>query len=256
MYVDAELGDNAAPDLPGSLKSCATWFSCVTPECLKTSVEDSVSDFCNSIEAKKIASAEEFVTLLRQLVSSVGERLSFSWEPGRKRSHSFYIQELLGPADGRSSRILGILNRVNEFIVMNAPDSTLELRKYVVTEIPKFLLEYQALRFPEIIDPSCVSLPLKRDLSLFPEVIYETGLFIPVSACLRLIAVSLSDSSAKQVLVGNPESIKSIVSHMVDDPLNPYQRESAVFLVKVLTSDFPPAQEALAKCMTPVGPLV
>lgn len=121
-----------------------------------------------------------------------------------------------------------------------------------MSKIPRLLRDYQALRFPEILSPSSVSLPLKRDLSSFPEIIYETGLFVPVSACLRLVAVSLSDNETKQELV-DADNVKVIVSHMVDDPLNPYQRESAVFVIKVLTSDFAAGQQAVGECIFPPG---
>jgi hypothetical protein len=71
-----------------------------------------------------------------------------------------------------------------------------------------------------------------------------------VSACLRLIAVSLTDIEAKQTLI-DTGNVKTIVSHMVDDPLNPFQREAAVFVVNVFTRDFPPGQLAVSSVMNP-----
>jgi hypothetical protein len=113
-------------------------------------------------------------------------------------------------------------------------------------------LGYQALRFPEILRPESHALPVKRDLSTVPDILIRSGLFVPVSACLRLIAVSLQDNKSKKSLLDN-NNLKAIVSHMVDDPLNAFQREAAIFVIKVLTTNYPPAVEALAQLKVPLS---
>jgi hypothetical protein len=151
----------------------------------------------------------------------------------------------LGYPDDRSASMMKILNSLNEFIVKHSPSSTKDLRLFVARYLPQFLLGYQSLRFPHIADSGSTTMPTKEDLSMFPEIINDTGLFVPVSTCLRLIAVSLLDAESKAELI-DAGNVKAIVSHMVDDPLNPFQRESAIFVVKVLTTDFERGKRAIS----------
>lgn len=154
----------------------------------------------------------------------------------------------LGDPDDRSASMMKILNSLNELIVTHSPSSTKDLRLFIVRYLPQFLLGYQSLRFPHIVDSGGTTMPTKEDLSKFPEIINDTGLFVPVSTCLRLIAVSLLDAESKAELL-DAGNTKAIVSHMVDDPLNPFQRESAIFVVKVLTTDFERGQRAISDFM-------
>lgn len=156
---------------------------------------------------------------------------------------SDYIQgcsvEEFGAIHERTRYIGGTLNEINDFIVNSDPKETLPLRKKVVELIPLLLMNYQLLRVLS-------SGASKESLSKWPEIVEITGLKIPVSTCLRLIAVCLLDSEVKQCLVDVPLGVKAIVSHMADDPLNPFQREGAIFAIKVLTTDFSPGQDALS----------
>ena len=157
--------------------------------------------------------------------------------------------EDLGDVPDRSHNAANIVNDINNYLVNSSPGESESLRLLVVKEIPRFLLAYQALRFPQILGETSNQLPLKDDLSKFPDIIASTGLFLPVSACLRLVAVSLVDDMAKQTLIDSG-GLKTIISHAVDDPLNPLQRESAVFVIKVLTLNFPAGQRAVAQFMS------
>jgi hypothetical protein len=190
---------------------------------------------------------EDFV----RIMASVGSALGFVEQPWIS---SYGIHEevsFLGSEKERSMELTRRLNEINNFVVSNTIEDTREIRLAIVEMIPVFLMQYQALRFPVILtNDRANQLPTKADLSRFPEVIYETGLFVPVSACLRLIAVSLIDHESKVRLLESG-NLKTIVSHMVDDPLNPFQRESAVFVVNVLTRDFEEGQRAVASVMTP-----
>lgn len=159
------------------------------------------------------------------------------------------ILDDLGDMSDRSLHAAHIINDINNYLVSSPPSESEALRLFIVRTIPQLLLGYQALRFPQILEETSKDLPLKEHLSRFPEIIATTGLFLPVSACLRLIAVSLVDDIAKQSLVDSG-GLKTIISHAVDDPLNPLQRESAVFVIKVLTLNFPPGQEAVAQFMS------
>ncbi len=154
-----------------------------------------------------------------------------------------------GSVDDRTQSMADLLNDANNYIISNDPRVTKELRLFVVKHIPSFLMAYQALRFPAMHNNSIV-LPVKSSLSKFPEVVQTSGFFVPVSTCLRLVAVALVDEDARKALLDTEGGVKTIVSHMVDDPLNPYQRESAVFAVKVFTENFPQGQEAISKVMT------
>ena len=187
---------------------------------------------------------------LAGLLKCIGDSLGMELDVCTTAAMSDGSIEDLGPVEDRASYIHKQLNAVNEYVSSTEPTSTRDLRLFVVEFIPRFLLAYQALRFPVISDSSSSGLPTKSDLSTFPEVIYDTGLFVPVSACLRLIAVSLTDTESKQKLI-DAGNVKTIVSHMVDDPLNPFQREAAVFVVNVFTRDFPPGQLAVSSVMTP-----
>lgn len=165
------------------------------------------------------------------------------------RIDCFSEMEYVGDISERSAKAADILNNINNFLVSHPPYDTERIRIFVVRTVPKLLLAYQALRFPQILGEDTRDLPLKEHLSKFPEIIANTGLFLPVSACLRLVAVSLVDDKAKQTLI-DEGGLKAIISHTVDDPLNPLQRESAVFVIKILTLNFPPGQEAVAKFMS------
>jgi|LauGreDrversion4_2_1035121.scaffolds.fasta_scaffold94103_2 hypothetical protein len=168
---------------------------------------------------------------------------------GEWLSQSSLQLEDLGDVDDRSAHIADIINVSNDYLVSHPTAETGKLRHFIVEQVPRLLVGYQALRFPQILGESSSELPLKEHLSRFPEKIHQTGLFLPVSAFLRLIAVSLTDDSAKQLLIDSG-GLKAIISHTVDDPLNPLQRESAVFVMKVLTLNYPPAQAAVAKFMS------
>ena len=157
--------------------------------------------------------------------------------------------EDLGDIPDRSHNAANIVNDINNYLVNSSPVESESLRLLVVKEMPRFLLAYQALRFPQILGERSNQLPLKDDLSKFPDIIASTGLFLPVSAFLRLVAVSLVDDMAKQALIDSG-GLKTIISHAVDDPLNPLQRESAVFVIKVLTLNFPAGQRAVAEFMS------
>lgn len=156
--------------------------------------------------------------------------------------------DFLGPPDDRAFRMVSILNTANAYISSLSPENSLNIRLFVVRYFPRFLMRYQALRFPQILDNVSSSLPTKSDLSRFPEVVNETGLFLPVSAILRLIAVSLIDEESKEELI-RAGNVKAIVSHMVDDPLNPFQRECAIFVIKVFTTGFERGQAAIGEFM-------
>jgi len=155
----------------------------------------------------------------------------------------------LGDMSDRSLHAAHIINDINNYLVTSPPSESESLRLFIIRTMPQLLMGYQALRFPQILGETRKDLPLKEHLSRFPEIIATTGLFLPVSACLRLIAVSLVDDIAKQTLVDSG-GLKTIISHAVHDPLNPLQRESAVFVIKVLTLNFPPGQKAVAQFMS------
>ena len=190
------------------------------------------------------------LTHFASVVSAVAQELSIVERLEGVPHKRVDTWSILGERDEREGQLRLALNELNEYIVKCKPESTKTLRFMIVDLLPKLLMVYQSLRFPQIFKTSSVQLPTKVNLEPFPGVIHDTGLFLPVSTCLRLLAVSLSDVEAKNHLIdcGN---LKSIVSHMVDDPLNPLQRESAVFVVKVLTTDFPRGQEEISKLMSP-----
>ena len=188
---------------------------------------------------------------LVRLMASVGSALGFTEQPWRELVDVSDDVSFLGAEEDRSVELARRLDLINQFVVSSSLEDTRETRLAIAEMLPKFLTQYQALRFPVILmNDSQNQMPTKADLSKFPEIIYDTGLFVPVSACLRLIAVSLVDHEAKIRLLESG-NVKAIVSHMVDDPLNPFQRESAVFVVNVLTRDFEEGQRAVASLMTP-----
>jgi hypothetical protein len=158
------------------------------------------------------------------------------------------VQELIENGEAISA-IRERINRYIEVVIGSDHQDTLPFRLFVAEYIPKFLLAYQALRFEVGNRQGSSELPSKSSLSEFPLIVAETGLYVPVSSFLRLLAVCLCDTACKTRLVdcGN---VKSLMSHMVDDPLNPLQRECAVFAMNVLTRDFPPAQAAVTEIMS------
>ena len=194
--------------------------------------------------------AQNIKDQLAGLLKCISESLGIEFDFGMTECQLRQKIGDIGPVDDRASYIHNQLNAVNEYISSTDPTATRDLRLFVLQFIPRFLVAYPALRFPVISDSSSTALPTKSDLSTFPAIIYDTGLFVPVSACLRLIAVSLTDIEAKQTLI-DTGNVKTIVSHMVDDPLNPFQREAAVFVVNVFTRDFPPGQLAVSSVMNP-----
>lgn len=198
-----------------------------------------------------MSKSRDFEELLSQLIRTVSTELGFFDDAQQAGSGAGVpVDDLLGEVDDRVARMVSIFNSVNEFIVSSDPLETAALREYVVDHLPRFLVGYQSIRFPQIKETGTSQFPTKADLTKFPELINDTGLFVPVSTCLRLIAVCLTDDRSKQRLIdcGN---VKSIVSHMVDDPLNPFQRESAIFVVNVFTREYPPAQAAVSSVMRP-----
>ena len=198
---------------------------------------------------RKMSVVEEHISTLTDLVGVFWTHLAL----GDSEFVSIVSKNLtiddLGDISERGHKAADMLNEVNNYLVSTSPTESERLRLFVIKTIPRLLLAYQALRFPQIMGEASKDLPLKEHLSRFPEIIANTGLFLPVSACLRLVAVSLVDDTAKQTLLESG-GLKSIISHAVDDPLNPLQRESAVFVIKVLTLNFPPGQEAVAKFMS------
>ena len=200
--------------------------------------------------SKKMSIPDHRLTHFASVVSAVAQELGIVARLEGISHKRVDTWSILGERDEREGQLRLALNELNEYIVKSNPESTKTLRFMIVDLLPKLLMVYQSLRFPQIFKTSSVQLPTKVNLEPFPGVIHDTGLFLPVSTCLRLLAVSLSDVEAKNHLIdcGN---LKSIVSHMVDDPLNPLQRESAVFVVKVLTTDFPRGQEEISKLMSP-----
>ena len=142
-----------------------------------------------------------------------------------------------------------LINSLNKYVIDNETEITKEFRLFVVEVVPRFLVAYQLLRFPVHETPQDGALPTNKSFTDFPQSVTGSGLYVPVSACLRLLAVCLTDEPAKRRLVecGN---VKALVSHMVDDPLNPFQRESAIFAINVLTRDYEPAQRAISHFMS------
>ena len=193
--------------------------------------------------------SRDYIALLTEVIQVVAGTLGFqtilSLLP---RSEELTVDSVLGDPVDRSQNMAGIINDVNAYVVSSDPSESIELRDFVIEHIPRFLLGYQSVRFPQIINSRSTDLPTKADLSKFPELINDTGLFVPVSSCLRLIAVSLVDERAKQKLI-DTGNVKAIVSHMVDDPLNPFQREAAIFVINIFTRDYPPAQSAASSIM-------
>jgi hypothetical protein len=193
------------------------------------------------------------IDILTKLITYVARSLGFE-EVLDMAITSEFQEDFLGTADAREIRMLSILNDINDYATKNEPAKTLSLRLFVARYMPRFLLGYQSLRFPQILEKSAPILPNKVDLSRFPELVNETGLFVPVSAVLRLIAVCIVDDEAKEELI-RAGNVKTIVSHMVDDPLNPYQRECAIFVVKVFTTGYEKGQIAISGFMAKgIGP--
>jgi len=198
----------------------------------------------------KMATVDDHHDSLVDLLSIIALYLGFSKTLDFCREPHTLKIENLGDVDERTQSAADIINTLNYYIQSQPPNVSRKLRLAIVRYMPHFLRGYQSLRFPQISQPESKELPLKHDLSTFPEIISTTGLFVPVSTCLRLIAVSLIDDDAKHALIES-DGVKAIVSHMVDDPLNPYQREAAVFVIKIFTMNFPPGQDAISKVMQP-----
>jgi hypothetical protein len=196
-----------------------------------------------------MADTEHFIRMLLGLMEVYASQLAVQGLPPVANVERGVRLVDLGDVADRSENIADIINNTNNYLVNHSDTETKSLRLFVVENIPRLLLGYQAMRFPQILGEESKHLPFKEHLSRFPELISQTGLYLPVSACLRLIAVSLTDDCAKQALIDSG-GLKAIISHTVDDPLNPLQRESAVFVMKVLTLNFPPAQAAVAKFMS------
>jgi hypothetical protein len=188
------------------------------------------------------------IDALGSMMDWVGETLGFSHCISLPKLETSMCIQKLGSVEDRTQSIADILNDANNYIVSHDRHVTRNLRLFVAQHIPGFLMGYQALRFPQIVDPKC--LPVKSDLNTFPDAIHSSGFYVPVSTCLRLLAVSLIDDEARDTLLASEHGVKTIVSHMVDDPLNPFQRESAVFVVKVFTENYPKGQEAIGKRIT------
>jgi len=198
---------------------------------------------------RKMSVADQHISKLEDLIRLFVTHLGLPNSGKESLSPRSMTIEDLGDVSDRSDNAADIVFDINNYLVNTSPIESETLRLFVVTEIPRLLLAYQALRFPQILGETSTDLPLKEHLSSFPEIIANTGLFLPVSACLRLIAVSLVDDTAKQTLIDSG-GVKTIISHAVDDPLNPLQRECAVFVLKVLTLNFPPGQQAVARFMS------
>jgi hypothetical protein len=186
---------------------------------------------------------------LRLIMDSVANVLGISNNIYNPINPSGSLFEKLSEVDSRESTLRCLINEYNDFVVQNDPETTKTFRLFVVSELPRFLVGYQLLRFPSVSSSEDWPLPTKQSLQDFPEAVVETGLYVPVSACLRLLAVCLSDVEAKQCFIDSG-NVKALMSHMVDDPLNPLQRESAIFAVNVLTRDFEPAQRSIAELMS------
>lgn len=190
---------------------------------------------------------EDRIESLASMMTIVGSHLGIQHRLTVPNCKGKLCISSFGSVDDRTQSVADLLNDANNYIVSNDPRVTRELRLFVVKHIPDFLMAYQSLRFPSHMQDE--TLPMKSSLEKFPEVVQTSGFFLPVSTCLRLLAVALIDEEARESLIETETGVKAIVSHMVDDPLNPYQRESAVFVVKVLTENFPRGQEAISKVM-------
>ena len=158
------------------------------------------------------------------------------------------VAYLPAEVSSRSGFITLRLNEVNDFVLNTDSRGSTRLLFLLLKWIPRTLLAYQALRFPQILESDAALMPRREDLGSIPAIVEKTGVFLPVSACLRLIAVCMVDDAARQFLVESG-GVKTVVSHLVDDPLNPFQRESAIFAVKMLTLNFPPAQAEVDRIM-------
>jgi hypothetical protein len=195
------------------------------------------------------AMAEQFARQLRETLATIATALQLSPSLYPCENLKAGSVEEFGPPEDRELAICRNIERYIDYITATDGSVTKDLRFIVIDFVPRFLLAYQALRFQPISGEDTASMPTKDTLAEFPAIVVDTGLYMPVSKLLRLVAVSLIDGESKQRLVDSGNS-KALMSHMVDDPLNPLQRECAVFAVNVLTRDFEPAQRVISEIMS------
>ena len=193
---------------------------------------------------------DQYARELHDILNSVANALEMSRSIFQYESTGSPVETEFGPPTEREQVISTRIQAFIDYITTVDAEKSQELRYKVVDLVPSFLLAYQALRFRNIdSEAQGAAMPTKETLSEFPTVVAETGLYMPVSKLLRLVAVSLTDEAAKRRIVEGCYT-KALMSHMVDDPLNPLQRECAVFAINVLTRDFEPAQRAISQIMS------
>ena len=189
--------------------------------------------------------AEEFARELQDLLNNIAIGLQMSTSIFPSEAPDVALEAQLGSPEEREHAVSLIIQAYIDFITTEDPQKSQKLRFKVVDHVPPFLLAYQALRFRNIDQ----AMPTKETLSEFPAIVVETGLYMPVSKLLRLVALSLTDEASKRRILERGHT-KALMSHMVDDPLNPLQRECAVFAINLLTRDFEPAQRAISDIMS------
>ena len=183
---------------------------------------------------------------LENLIQFVCHRLDICADI--QRSERSYDRISAGRSHDAQSMCVAI-NRVNQHVVESDPFDTTDLREYISKTVPRVLFGYLELRFPHIADKHMCTMPVKSDLSKWPDRVVETGVYVPVTQLLRLLAVSLAEEKCKALLVANPDSVKTILSHCTDDPLIPFQRENGIFVLKTLTMNSPASQAAISKLL-------
>jgi hypothetical protein len=177
----------------------------------------------------------DFRAELLGLMKCMAMTLQLGLESDEIRSAVGYDASSLGTTSERADEMAVIVEAVNAHLTLSDPLGSVELRRTILDLIPQILMHYQALRFPAILDPMAPLPPVKSGQSGHPEIVKRTGMILPVSGLLRLIGVSLLDKDSIENFKSNGLNVRVILSHAVDDPLNPYQRENAIFVLKIIS---------------------